>query len=250
MAVKFDHSLLPASLKGPSMALQVMFHDTLPASLVDMGCGPGRWIRAALDLGITDVLGIDGGDLKKDQLLIPLARFQRQILSEPFALDRKFDVALCLEVGEHLNEEDAKKLVANLAAHADCIFFSAACPGQPGQFHLNCQWPDYWQNLFNEAGYACDDAIRWKLWNLDALEFYYRQNIFLARRDEQRAGREPRILPVIHPEIMDFLQDYGAEDKRVRWLRQVEEGSQSVSWYLSVPAKAFGRKLNRKLSAR
>jgi SAM-dependent methyltransferase len=250
MAVSFDHSLLPASLKGPRAALQAMFPEALPASLLDSGCGNGAWARAALELGIRDVLGIDGGDVKSGQLLIPRTSFRSQLLSEPFSLDRKFDVALCLEVGEHLDEADAKTLIANLARHADLIYFSAACPGQPGQFHVNCQWPEYWQELFNQAGYACDDSIRWRLWNVSALEFYYRQNMFLARRDQLRAGHEPRIPPVIHPELMDFLEALCTEDKRSRWLRQVEEGSESVGWYLSVAAKAFGRKLNRKLSAR
>jgi len=250
MAVSFDHSLLPTSRKGPRAALPAMFPETLPASLLDLGCGNGVWASAALEFGIRDVLGVDGGDLKKGQLMIPRASFRNQILSEPFFLDRKFDVALCLEVGEHLNEADAKTLIANLVRHADLVYFSAACPGQVGQFHINCQWPGYWQGLFNEAGYACDDSIRWSLWNVPALEFYYRQNMFLARRDEHLAGQELRIQPVIHPEMLDFLGALSTEEKRSRWLRQVEEGSQTVSWYLSVPAKAFGRKLNRKLSAR
>ncbi|HWP55873.1 MAG TPA: class I SAM-dependent methyltransferase [Pyrinomonadaceae bacterium] len=250
MAVSFDHSLLPTSRKGPRAALQVMFPDALPASLLDLGCGNGAWVRAALEFGISDVLGVDGGNVKRGQLLIPPASFRSQLLSEPFFLDRKFDVALCLEVGEHLDEAGAQTLIANLVRHADLIYFSAACPGQPGQFHLNCQWPGYWQELFNQAGYACDDAIRWSLWNVPALEFYYRQNMFLARRDHARAGHEPRIQPVIHPEMMGFLEALCTEDKRSRWLRQVEEGSQTVSWYLSVPAKAFGHKLNRKFWAR
>lgn len=232
------------------MALQVMFHDSLPGSLLDVGCGNGAWARAALKLGVKDVLGVDGGEVNKNQLLIPSAVFRSQLLNESFSLGRKFDVALCLEVGEHLDEAHAKTLITNLVAHSDCIYFSAACPGQPGQFHLNCQWPEYWQELFNEGHYVCDDAIRWKLWNVTELEYYYRQNMFLARRDNERAGREPRIQPVIHPEMMNFSQAQSVADKRLRWLRQVEAGSQTVSWYLSVPAKAFGHKLNRKLSAR
>jgi SAM-dependent methyltransferase len=250
MAVSFDHSLFPTSLKGPRAALPAMFPEALPASLLDLGCGNGAWVKAALEFGIKDVLGVDGGDVKRGQLLIPQDRFRSQLLSEPFFLDRKFDVALCLEVGEHLDEANAKTLIANLVRHADLIYFSAACPGQPGQFHLNCQWPEYWQELFNPAGYACDDAIRWSLWNVSALEFYYRQNMFLARRDKHLAGHEPRIPPVIHPEMMKFLEALRTEPNRSRWLRQVEEGSQPVSWYLSVPAKAFGRKLKRKLSVR
>ena len=250
MAISFDHSLLPTSLQGPRAALQTMFAGGLPASLLDAGCGTGVWAKAGIKLGIKDVLAIDGGDLKARQLLIPRTNFQSQVLDESFSLNRKFDVALCLEVGEHLAAARAKTLITNLVTHADDIYFSAACPGQPGQSHINCQWPAYWQELFNEVEYACDDDIRWKLWNVAAVEYYYRQNIFRARRDRERAGREPRIQPVIHPEMVDLLQENRSADKRLRWLKQVEAGSQAVTWYLSVPAKAFGRKLNRKLSAR
>ena len=249
MLVEFDHSVLPKSLRGPRAALSVMFPAERPRSFVDVGCGLGVWGKAALKFGIREVVGVDGVELGNGQLL-PRASFRRQLLDEPFSLGRKFDVAVCLEVGEHLAAASAPVLIQNLVSHSDLVYFSAACPGQPGQHHVNCQWPVYWQRLFNEQGYSCDDEIRWQLWNMTELGFCYRQNMFLAQRDPSRAGREPRIQPVVHPELVELWESDATADHRSLWIKQVEHGSQTVGWYLSLPAKAFSRKLNRKLFVR
>jgi len=249
MAVDFDHFLCPPSLDGVREALPILFSGSRPRSLLDVGCGVGTWLKAALEFGVDDVIGLDGGCIDEGQLLIPATNFRPHDLNQPFDLARKFDVALCLEVAEHLPEAAAPVLVANLTAHADKIFFSAASPGQHGQAHINCQWPNYWQTLFNAEGYACDDTIRWKLWDLPTLDFCYRQNLFLAERSS-RAGLEPRIPPVIHPEMLKDKNGFESEEYRAVWLKQVEEGSQTVHWYLSTPARAFGRKISRRFFSR
>jgi hypothetical protein len=227
-----------------------MFDEVPPASLLDVGCGLGVWAKAAMSFGIRDVLALDGGDVDPQTLLVPQKHFRRQLLNEQFSLGRKFDVALCLEVGEHLDEPDARVLISNLINHSDLIYFSAACPGQPGDHHVNCQWPDYWQNLFNAEGYVCDDAIRWKLWNVSEVGFVYRQNLFMARRDPLHAGREPRIRSVVHPELVEVWEDDAAIDRRVKWRQRVEQGSETISWYLTVGPRALGRKVYRKLLRR
>ena len=63
-------------------------------------------------------------------------------LTVPWTLERKFETALCLEVAEHLEETSSSLLIKMLTAHADTIVFSAPCPGQNGQHHVNCQWPE------------------------------------------------------------------------------------------------------------
>jgi len=250
MQTDFDYSYHQPSPDGVRAALPVMFADSVPQSLLDVGCGTGTWIRAALDLGIDDVLGVDGDELASNQLLFPRGKYRRQNLEHSFDLGRKFEIAICLEVGEHLEEEYARVLVTSLVQHADLVYFSAACPGQAGPGHINCQWPAYWQRMFNAEGYVCDDSVRWRLWDLTALEFWYRQNLFLARRAPERAGREPRIRPVIHPQMLELGNGCPVDDLRSRWRNSIEAGSQSVGWYLSTTARAFSHKLARKISSR
>jgi SAM-dependent methyltransferase len=227
-----------------------MFDEAIPTSLLDVGCGLGVWAKAAMSFGIKDVMAVDGGEVEPRTLVVPRKHFRRQLLDERFSLGRRFDVAICLEVGEHLHEKDAGVLIENLVNHADLIYFSAACPGQPGDGHVNCQWPEYWQKLFNAEGYVCDDAIRWKLWSVTDVGFVYRQNLLLARRDPLHAGREPRIRPVVHPELVDCWEYDASVDRRSRWLRQVEQGSETISWYVALGPRALSQKLYRRLFRR
>jgi hypothetical protein len=119
-------------------------------------------MRAAEELGVVDVFGIDG--VVAETIHCSRSPIEQHDLSVPFNLGRHFDIALCLEVGEHLAESSAPDLISSIVAHAHTVLFSAACPGQPGQHHVNCRWPGYWQNLFNSQGFCCDDSARWAIW--------------------------------------------------------------------------------------
>src|SRR5262245_54459582 len=164
MKIDYDHGQNRHTLEGAADALFSILGSNIPRSLLDVGCGTGTWLRAASDLGVAEVFGVDG-IVPEASLHISKDLVSQQDLSKTFNLARRFDVALCLEVAEHLPEEAADSLITSIVAHSDMVLFSAACPGQPGQHHINCQWPIYWQDLFNQRGYACDDSVRWKIWD-------------------------------------------------------------------------------------
>lgn len=232
------------TVSGAKAAEQLLFGTQPPNSLLDVGCGRGTWLRAALELGVQDIIGLDGIPIPEGDLLFPNQFFRVQDLCEAWDLKRRFDSALCLEVAEHLPAEAAAGLVLCLVKHSDFIFFSAAAPGQGGQHHVNCQWPEYWQEMFNRQGYACDDAVRWMIWDNENIEPWYRQNIFVAKYKPDMAGKEARILPVIHPNMLSF-EAFNRE--RAVWISQVESGGCPVSWYLSLIPRALTRKFGRKL---
>ena len=73
-----------------------------PRSVVDVGCGPGTWAAEYKRAGAA-VLGMDGYDVKTEQLLIPPQEFDRRNLAEPVRLDRRFDLVNCLEVANRRN---------------------------------------------------------------------------------------------------------------------------------------------------
>lgn len=242
--IDYDHDRNLHTAEGPRHAFQRIFCDGLPASLLDVGCGTGTWLKAALDSGVTDVIGVDGIAVPEDAFLVPRKFFSQQDFSRPWNLGRRFDVALCLEVAEHLDEAHAGTLLDALTAHADRIVFSAACPGQPGQHHVNCQWPHWWQQRFNDRGYTCHDTVRWGIWNETDIEPWYRQNIFEARRDDAQAGMEPRIPSVIHPA---FVVDVAWREVTERHLQQIANGALPLSWYVSSSWLALARKAGRML---
>lgn len=150
-----------------------------PTSVVDVGCGNGAWSRAFLDVGISDVVALDGRPADVSRLRIPENLHETIDLARPLDLGRRFDLALCLEVAEHLPESCASTLVASLVVAADVIVFSAAIPGQGGEGHVNEQWPDSWAELFAGHGYVPVDALRARYWHDDEVAWWYRQNAYL-----------------------------------------------------------------------
>jgi len=214
-------------------------------SLIDVGCGTGTWLRAALDAGVTEVLGVDGVMAPASELAVPTAYIQSTDLTAPLNLGRRFSIALCLEVAEHLEAAHGPRLVQSLTNHADTVVFSAACPNQPGQHHVNCQWPEYWQQIFNAQGYTCDDSIRWAMWTESKIEPWYRQNIFIARRAFDKAGKEPRLRAVLHPEMISLLNS-----QRKQQLRQIENGAMPLFWYFTTIPNAVVAKIYRRLCGR
>jgi SAM-dependent methyltransferase len=229
-SIDYNHAQNRHSLKGAEIALPYLLEGDAPCSMLDVGCGIGTWLKAARNMGIVDIFGVDGVEIPREQLLFSNELFRRQDLTEPWTLGRRFDVVLCLEVAEHLNKNIAPILVQSLIKHTETIIFSAASPGQMGQHHVNGQWPDYWQQQFNNCGFVCSDHIRWKIWNQKEIEPWYRQNLFVARRNEEMAGKEDRIKPVIHPEMLINLNP--RFELLPKQFRLCEDGQMPFKWYV------------------
>jgi SAM-dependent methyltransferase len=244
--IDYDHAKNSHGTEGPRSAFEKLLLEGAPNSLLDVGCGTGTWLRAALDSGITDVLGVDGVDIQPGNLVIPAGYFRQDDLTRPVDLGRKFSTVLCLEVAEHLDERHSGTLLDTLTLHSDRIIFSAACPGQPGQHHVNCQWPSWWQNGFNNRGFRCDDDLRWRLWEDSAVEPWYRQNIFVACRDSESAGREPRLRHVIHPEMLSHM--IAAIDNNVKVLSILSSGSGPLPMQVMAFSNRIAVKARQKIS--
>src|SRR5690242_3891254 len=92
---------LASSQESAREILPLVLDLVKPASMVDIGCGTGNWLAIANQLGVREILGIDGAWVKA-QLAIPPEKFLERDLSRPLTLERRFDLALSLEVAEHL----------------------------------------------------------------------------------------------------------------------------------------------------
>lgn len=167
------------------------------ASVVDVGCGLGAWLSVFAEHGIADYLGVDG--YVEPPLMIDPTRFEARDLEHGVGLDRTFDLAVCLEVGEHLREEAATKLVSDLVMLAPTVMFSAAVPGQGGIHHVNEQWPDYWAALFGAHSYVASDPIRPLIWDDDSVDWWYRQNILVYSRERLSSAIHDPLRRIVHP---------------------------------------------------
>jgi SAM-dependent methyltransferase len=192
---------LEQTRESASVILPIVISLLKPASLVDVGCGAGHWLAIASELGIGDILGIEGGWISGVKLAIPRENIVVHDLDTPLDLARRFDLALALEVAEHLPKSKAREFVQSLCRAADKVLFSAAIPGQGGRRHVNEQWPKYWADLFSEAGYRCHDVLRLQVWNDPRVLWYYAQNCLIFAREGtgSRVGPSAEPLPLVHP---------------------------------------------------
>lgn len=159
--------------------------ELIPArSVVDVGCGEGAWLAAFRKFGAEDVLGLDGDYVDRATLFISRECFQPADLSRPFTLERVFDLAVSLEVAEHLPPDSAPVFIESLARLAPAVLFSAAIPLQGGVHHVNEQWPEYWARLFEAHDFVPIDAIRKHVWQDERVDWWYAQNTLLFVRPE------------------------------------------------------------------
>jgi len=221
MEIKYVHLEEEHNKRAASIVLPQVLKFLNPVSIVDVGCGIGTWLAVAKDLGINDLLGIDGNYVDRSLLLKFLEndKFLSKDLNQSFVLDRNFNLCICLEVAEHLPESSAHHLINSLAGLSPVILFSAAVPNQGGQNHLNEQWPEYWAEKFSKHEYVFLDIIRPLIWNNPKVEFWYRQNIFLVVKSNHELAKKyaHSHLSFVHPEL--FLSKITQYEKRISSLQ-------------------------------
>ena len=117
----FFQQHITGSLTSARTVLPVLFRYCKPESIVDVGCGLGTWLKAAMDLGVTDLLGLDGDYVDRKMLLIPEANFRPTDLRRRITADRRFDLAISMEVAEHLPYHRSETFVRDLVALSDVV---------------------------------------------------------------------------------------------------------------------------------
>ncbi len=190
-------------------------------SVIDVGCGLGTWLSVFQKCGIEDFRGIDGTYVNQDQLRIPRDRFIAADLTKLPLIDRQFDVAICLEVAEHLPSTADETLLNFLIGLSPVIAFSASIPFQDGTNHINEQWIEHWVQRFESRGYLAVDCIRPRFWNTPDVDWWYAQNTIVYVNGDKlptypklnafynAQSRKP--LSLVHPRL--FLYKQGCLDE-------------------------------------
>lgn len=192
----FYDTIANGSERSAKIVAPLIAEAFTPITVIDVGCGRGLWAREFARLG-ADVTGIDGAYVA--QMVID--NFIPHDLATPIPPTLgTFDLAVSLEVAEHLPESRAAGFVADLCALAPTVVFSAAIPYQTGTGHLNCQWPSYWARLFADHDYGVTDSLRRELWTDPRIEVWYRQNILIFSTTTEPLD-DPEILNIVHPEM-------------------------------------------------
>ncbi len=215
----FHNSLRAISRQSALAVVPLLIKSINPKSVVDFGYRSGEWLSVFREFGISDLLGVDGASAKDAQVASLSAAFDEH-------LNRRFDLALCLELAEHLDIARAQAFVEGLTRLAPVVAFSSAIPSQSDEGHLNKQWQSYWTGLFEAQGYQPFFALRHALWENEDVTLSYRQTLicFCARNHPELIERltqlekeTPVSVDVVHPDL--HLQISG---DLARWQRSSE----------------------------
>ena len=119
-----------------------------PRSVIDFGCANGLHMKHFMEKGV-EVMGIEGAaafanEIQKNAWY---ADYLIQDIREPFNMGKKYDLAICIEVLEHLEEKYAKIAVENICNHAN-QFFITASDIPKGKVHINAKPKKYWIDMF------------------------------------------------------------------------------------------------------
>lgn len=201
-------------------------------SVIDLGCGVGTWLSVFIRHGVEEIRGIEGQAVDSQLLQIPVSSFEQHDLTQPLMVDRTYDLAISLEVAEHLPPDSSADFVKTLVGLAPVVLFSAAIPNQGGISHINERPATYWSQQFARHNYVTIDAIRRRIWNRDDIKAWYRQNILLFAHQDmldkipsmQAALEQTRQdqLNLVHPQTLQWrIDEY---KQRVQKAREIYLG--------------------------
>jgi SAM-dependent methyltransferase len=127
-----------------------------PSSVIDIGCATGLYLKPFLELGVK-ITGIDNSIsvLSPEVLLIPRKYLEISDITKESPKE-KSDLAMSIEVLEHIDKKFARIAIDYISKASDIIFFTAAQPGQGGVGHVNCQPKGYWEGFFSDNGFKRD----------------------------------------------------------------------------------------------
>ena len=167
------------SLQSAELLLGLLAPHLVARNAVDFGAGIGTWLDAACLAGAESALGIEGHWVEKSQLRFAGAVFRYQDLNNTIELERRFDLAISVEVAEHVQPTGGPTFVDDVCRASDQVLFGAALPRQPGDGHINCRPHSYWAAEFQRNGYTGLDPFRAHAWYDTRVEPWYAQNCFL-----------------------------------------------------------------------
>lgn len=201
------------SFKSAKALLGILYKIYQPESVADFGCGRGVWLTTCEILGSKVLHGYDGPWVDESKLYSKNIEFFQSNFEAKVELRRKYDLAMSVEVAEHVSESNAENFVEMITDASDVVVFGAAAKGQGGENHINEQWQSYWIEKFKKNGYACFDIFRPALWHDKNVDWWYRQNTFLFVKEAALSKKfdigflrslESGIYDIVHPDSFEY----------------------------------------------
>ena len=102
-SVRYIHEETVHNFKAAREVVPFLLEILDVRSVVDVGCGIGTWLKVFEENEVKDILGIDGNYVDKTLLKIDKSKFLEYDLEELYTTKKKFDLAISLEVAEHID---------------------------------------------------------------------------------------------------------------------------------------------------
>jgi len=131
-------------------------------SVIDVGCAIGDFVQE-WSFRVVTVKGIEGSEACLRYIACPSQKIalwdlRKNIESSLEFAGSKYDLVICIEVAEHIEEMYVDTFLDNLVYLGNRILLSAALPGEKGHHHVNCQKHGYWVSKMEQRGFLYDKA--------------------------------------------------------------------------------------------
>jgi 2-polyprenyl-3-methyl-5-hydroxy-6-metoxy-1,4-benzoquinol methylase len=191
-----------------------------PVSVVDIGSGQGVWLHTISEFvpTVKRAVALDIQSHKSpffDALLkssIDFKFVEANFENSSTLPDEQFDMAICLEVLEHLTPDTAVEVARDIGKKCSCLIFSAAILGQGGTGHINEQKFSYWMQLMRDQGFIALDIFRPALRKADDVPSYYKQNMmfFWHPQNSKRNGVKIDLNALLSRNSLDVVDNRSA----------------------------------------
>jgi GT2 family glycosyltransferase/SAM-dependent methyltransferase len=128
-----------------------------PVRVFDAGCAHGFLVEAFWDRGV-EASGRDISQFAISQVRADIRQFC-SVGNLTEKISGKYDLVVCIEVLEHMSEQDGAKAIANMAAVTDNIVFSSSPTDLTEPTHVNVKPAIYWMRLFAAQGFRPNAGI-------------------------------------------------------------------------------------------
>ncbi len=195
-----------------------------PQSVLDVGCAKGFLVEALRDQGI-EAFGIDLSEYAVSSVREDIRPFCK-VRSVLQPIGQRYDLLTCIEVLEHLEQEETALAIQHLCEASDDILFSSTPFDYAEESHVSVHTPAYWaqqfayQGFYHDVQYDCSyisvQAMRFRrvqksstelIWDYENELFQKHQELLAARQRSQVSQENVQIYREAYQKHVDMINE-------------------------------------------